>query len=415
MTMPLRLILPAAMLLSVGLLSACVGGNNQSAGGAAAPPPPLNDVALIIDSGPAAAPGRINHAYVTVRVCAAGSQSQCANIDHVLLDTDSTGLRLFRSVLTAAGVTLGGTTDAQGQPLEECVSFGSGQVWGPVASADVALAGEIAAALPVQVIDDTNTGAAPPPACGTGGTLINGVAALGANGLLGVGVFAQDCGAGCVNAGAPLPVYFGCTSAGACTAENVALAHQVSNPVALFASDNNGVIIDLPNLINANGDTSVHGQLIFGLGTQSDNALPVTGLNVLGTDARGEFTATYNGGTTVLPAVIDSGTDSYAFSDPLIATCSSGAFIGYYCPTVAPLNRFAVNMGVGVNNAVSTVNFALADPSSFVAGAAAYADLGGGGGSSTFTWGMPFFYGRMVYVGIEQRTAGAYTGPFFAY
>jgi len=28
---------------------------------------------------------------------------------------------------------------------------------------------------------------------------------------------------------------------------------------------------------------------------------------------------------------------------------------------------------------------------------------------------MPFFYGRSVYFGFEQRIAGPYTGPFYAY
>ena len=38
-----------------------------------------------------------------------------------------------------------------------------------------------------------------------------------------------------------------------------------------------------------------------------------------------------------------------------------------------------------------------------------------GGGSTSFIWGMPYFYGRHIYIGIEQRTAGTYTGPYFAY
>ena len=65
----------------------------------------------------------------------------------------------------------------------------------------------------------------------------------------------------------------------------LALVDQVTNPVALFAADNNGIIIDLPNLQNANGDASVQGELTFGLATQADNALPATGLTVLGADA----------------------------------------------------------------------------------------------------------------------------------
>ncbi len=404
-------------LLSGCLLGGCIRGNSPLGSGnnGPAPVPTPNTVAVSVDTGPAAAAGQINHAYVTVKVCASGSQTQCASIDHVRLDTGSSGLRLVRSVLASAGVTLAAETDAQGQALAECMSFNGGQTWGPVAVADVMLAGEIAAKLPVQVMDDTNAGAPPPATCGANGTLINSVSGFGANGVLGVGVFVQDCGAACASATTPLAVYYGCTAAGACTAENVTLAEQVTNPVAMFAVDNNGIMVNMPNLQNANGDVSVQGELIFGIATQSDNALPVTGLTVLGADAQGNFTATYNGGTAVMPARIDSGTDSYSFNDPNMAVCSSGAYVGYYCPAVAPQAVFATNMGAGANNATNTVDFAIADPNSFVANAAAFIDLGGGGGSTTLTWGMPFFYGRKIYFGIDQRVAGTYRGPFYAY
>jgi hypothetical protein len=411
----MRSILQIGIVVAVSQLAACIGGNGTTA--ATAPVAPVvNTTALVVDSGPAGVTGAINHAYVTVRVCVPGSQTQCADIDHVLLDTGSWGLRLVRSVLTAHGVTLSAETDAQGQAIEECVTFGGGQTWGPVAPADVSLAGESAAKLPVQVMDDTSAGAPPPATCGANGTLINGVSGFNANGVLGVGVFAQDCGPGCVNAASPAPIYYGCTTAGVCTAENVALANQVTNPVAMFAADNNGLIVNLPNLQNANGDLSVQGEVVFGIGTQTDNALPTAStLTVLGTDANGDFTATYNGATTSQPALIDSGADMYSFNDPTIAVCASGPFVGYYCPAVAPQSVFAVNTGVGVNNATNTVNFAIADPNSFVANASAFVNLGGGGGATHFTWGMPFFYGRKIYVGIDQRVAGTYTGPYYAY
>jgi hypothetical protein len=411
----MRSILQIGIVVAVSQLAACIGGNGTTA--ATAPVAPVvNTTALVVDSGPAGVTGAINHAYVTVRVCVPGSQTQCADIDHVLLDTGSWGLRLVRSVLTAHGVTLSAETDAQGQAIEECVTFGGGQTWGPVAPADVSLAGESAAKLPVQVMDDTSAGAPPPATCGANGTLINGVSGFNANGVLGVGVFAQDCGPGCVNAASPAPIYYGCTTAGVCTAENVALANQVTNPVAMFAADNNGLIVNLPNLQNANGDLSVQGEVVFGIGTQTDNALPTAStLTVLGTDANGDFTATYNGATTSQPALIDSGADMYSFNDPTIAVCASGPFVGYYCPAVAPQSVFAVNTGVGVNNATNTVNFAIADPNSFVANATAFVNLGGGGGATHFTWGMPFFYGRKIYVGIDQRVAGTYTGPYYAY
>jgi hypothetical protein len=146
------------------------------------------------------------------------------------------------------------------------------------------------------------------------------------------------------------------------------------------------------------------------------------GLTVLGADTSGDFTATYNGGTTALPALIDSGTDDYYFGDPSIPTCTSTppnnpAWVGYYCPTsgLQTPNPFAVNTGVGTYNATNTVQFAIADPNSFVAAATAFINLGGGKGSKRFIWGMPFFYGRKVYIGIDQKMSGSYKGPYYAY
>jgi hypothetical protein len=418
------------VVLAPGLLCACIGGSKGTATNTVPPTPTVNTLAVIVDAGPTvgvppAPVGAVNRPYVTVKVCEPGSTT-CADIDHVLLDTGSWGLRLVRSVLTAGGVTLTPSTDAQGKTIQECADFSGGQTWGPVALADVTLAGEVAAKLPIQVLDDTNSSAMAPTTsiCGANtGSVHNDVPTLLANGILGVGVFAQDCGTNCVSPAAPSDIYYGCTAtaAGVCTAENVALTGQVTNPVAAFATDNNGVIVDLPGLQSPNGDATVQGQIIFGLGTQTDNALPATGLTVLGADpATGDFSATYNGGTAVLPALIDSGSDDYAFADPNIATCTATApnnplWVGYYCPTTAPLSVFAVNTGVGANNATNTVQFAIADPNSFVATATAFINLGGGQGSTRFTWGMPFFYGRKIYIGIDQTMSGTLKGPFYAY
>ena len=418
-TVGMRWPFACAVLLASGLLGSCIGSHSSSAG-AVPPVPAINTVAVSIDTGPAAAGGAINHAYVTVRVCAPGSTTQCATIDHVLLDTGSWGLRLVRSILAANAIALTAETDGQGNTIEECASFGSGQTWGPVAAADIYLAGEIAAQVPVQILDDTNSGAPPPATCGGSGTLVNSVTDWAANGVLGVGVFGADCGVACIGAATPLAIYFGCAAGGACTPENVALSAQVTNPATLFAADNNGLIINMPNLQNANGDMSVQGELVFGLGTQADNSLPVTGLILLGADANGDFAAHYNGTGLSYPALIDSGTDSYLFNDPAIAICTSAAWVGYYCPAGAPQSLSAVNMSAQSTAAIipansSTIDFAVSDPNSFVANAAAYAGHAGGSGATTFTWGLPFFFGRPVYIGFEARSADSYTGPYYAY
>ena len=38
-----------------------------------------------------------------------------------------------------------------------------------------------------------------------------------------------------------------------------------------------------------------------------------------------------------------------------------------------------------------------------------------GGDLSTFDWGLPFFLGRTVFVGIEDQESSLGTGPFFAF
>jgi len=257
--------------------------------------------------------------------------------------------------------------------------------------------------------------------CGAG-VLINHVADWSANGVLGIGVFAQDCGAACVSPATPLDMYYGCTAAGACTAENIVLAAQVTNPVTLFAADNNGIIVSMPNLQNVNGDASVQGELTFGLGTQSDNPIPATGLTMLGADSHGDFSTTYNGGATALPALLDSGTGSYAFDDPVLAAspCMNPKWVGYYCPAVAPQSASAVNASASSTTAniissTNTVNFAIGDPNTFVLTAAAFGQLAGGGGLTTFKWGMPFFYGRKIYIGFDARASGSFAGPYYAY
>jgi len=66
--------------------------------------PVSNTTPIVIDAGPAAlnvgsgAYTATNIPYITITVCAPGSTSNCQTIDHVLLDTGSTGLRLEASV-----------------------------------------------------------------------------------------------------------------------------------------------------------------------------------------------------------------------------------------------------------------------------------------------------------------------------
>ncbi|CAE6704929.1 hypothetical protein R75465_00602 [Paraburkholderia aspalathi] len=99
---------------------------------------------------------------MTVTICIPGVQgaNQCATIDHMLIDTGSTGVRVLASAL---GPALAGRLPAQtgatddptsGAPIAKCAPFASGQTWGSIKRADVTIGGKVAGNLPIQVIID---------------------------------------------------------------------------------------------------------------------------------------------------------------------------------------------------------------------------------------------------------------------
>ena len=85
-----------------------------------------NSQPLVVDQGPAGATGVVNIAYITIQVCVPGSTTQCQTIDHVQVDTGSSGLRLLSSVLT---IPLPDENDSSGNPLNECQLFLDGYMW----------------------------------------------------------------------------------------------------------------------------------------------------------------------------------------------------------------------------------------------------------------------------------------------
>jgi Protein of unknown function (DUF3443) len=152
---------------------------------------PPNVEPLIVDGGPSGLPTpTVNVPYISVTLCLPGTTT-CQTIDHVTVDTGSVGLRLMSSVIT---ISLPALTDASGHPFAECLQFASGTTWGSVVTADVKLptSGEHAATVNVQLIGASSVGS--PPA-GCTGTAINSVDTFGANGIIGVGPFVNDCNA----------------------------------------------------------------------------------------------------------------------------------------------------------------------------------------------------------------------------
>lgn len=386
------------------------GGSNSASGSvtntsaAPAPTPVANVATITVDRGVSGVP---NMPFVNVTVCAPGT-GNCQTIDHVLVDTGSWGLRVFASQLPAS-MALPQQTNGNGGALAECMQFYDGYTWGSVRQADVQIGGERAASLPIQVIDPNY--AAIPGTCANVGSARNTPSALAANGILGIGVFKHDCGAACA-AQALAGTYYTCSGTN-CTSTAVPESLQVANPVPYFGADGNGVIVSLP-AVPGGSAASVSGQLIFGIGTQSNNGLGAA--QVVGVDpSRGVFTTTQNG-TTYTRGFIDSGSTGLFFETNLMSACANPDQ-AYYCPSGTE-QLSAVN--IGSNGQSSTVTFSVGNAAQIwqaSGGGAAMPLLAGPAfvGSQDFDWGLPFFYGRNVYTAIEQQSTPGGTGPYFAY
>jgi Protein of unknown function (DUF3443) len=395
------------LLFFMGIFAACGGGSSSSPSSSPSPsaPPTTGNVQPIsVNLGPLG--NYPNGLFTSVKVCVPGT-SNCQTIDDVLVDTGSYGLRVLASALT---LSLPTQTDASGNPVGECAMFVDSFTWGPVETADIRIAGESAGNVPVQIIgapgfpgpatDCTNSGLAPADTLGT----------LGAEGILGIGVFIQDCGAACTTSGPSNPgVYYSCPSSG-CVITAEGLQDQVQNPVALFASDNNGVVVELP-AVGTGGATTVSASLIFGIGTQADNDLGTA--QVYTTDDLGNFTTIYSG-DSYSSSYIDSGSNGLYFLSSAatgIPECT-GQNAGFYCPS-STLDLTAQN--IGQNGVSGAVAFSIANAEQlFSTENAAFNDLGGPN-HGAFDWGIPFFFGRQVFVAIDGQATPAGPGPYWAY
>jgi Protein of unknown function (DUF3443) len=385
----------SSVMMAFAFLAGCGGGSSNasntivSSGDNVAP--------ISVNAGPAG--DYANGGFVSVTVCVPGT-SNCQTVNDVLVDTGSSGLRILSSAFSLALPP----QESSGNPVFECFPFESGYTWGPVQTADIEIANEKASSAPVQII---GTNIAVPQGCTDFGLpSSNTLDTLGANGIIGVGLFVQDCGGYCeqVQTAAGNPnIYYQCASS-ECQAIGESLSLQVPNPVTLFATDNNGVIIELPNV--SGGEPSLSGSLVFGIGTESNNALG--GATVYTADSSGSFTTTYSG-TAYSGSFIDSGSNGLFFPSTITECASNSDASGFYCPS-ATENLSASNQGV--NGSTGTVNFSIANAVTlFDSNDYVFNNLGGPA-SGYFDWGLPFFYGQNVFTGIQSAT---YPNGYWAY
>ena len=413
----------ACVLLPLLLLAACGGGGGKSGlsasgggggGGSqtiAGPGPNVTTLSVNLFQ-----PTFPNIPYISVTLCQPGTNT-CQTIDNIEVDTGSAGLRIISTPATAAFLAslpqqlLGGTT----VPVVECAQFADGFTWGPVVSADVVISSEQASHIPVHVMGAPAPFTSIPSSCSSIGPEEDTVALFGANGIIGVGATVQDCGPICTSAVSG--AYYGCPTNGAgCTPTGEPVDSQVANPVAFFMTDNNGVIVELPS-VAANGAVSATGALVFGIGTQTNNALGGAQVFTVDTSSGfGAFDVVFN--TTDYPSsILDSGSNALIFTDSALTPCTQSPGPDFYCTPASNLSATIT----GLNGTQLSATFSVGDATSMMEAlpnGAAFPQLAGPPGAilaGTFDFGLPYFFGRNVFTAIEGMSAGGTQGPYYAY
>jgi hypothetical protein len=405
-----------AVLAGLVVWSSC-GGGSGSGGGGGGTTTVSNTVSVGVNSGPAGT--AVNSAYVSVEVCNPGSTSACVTIPYIQVDTGSAGLRLLSTAPGVSSLGLTAVTNSSSTPVDECYQFGDGSyLWGPVMQADVIMGGEKAASLPVQIANPSGSGVSVPSTCSSQGSGVNlgTVSELKAYGILGIGNGTQDCGSSCTATSTSVPsIYWLCPTTGCTGVATVPIATQVSNPVTFFSTDNNGIMLTLPALGTA-GLPSTTGTLNFGIGTQTDNALGSANVYALAYWGTGTYAAAMTMSTkynsVAYPSFLDTAAPATLFLDAAttgISTCFGTDQI-FYCPSS--------NQSVSVQNTgypattwiAAQVSIGNAQTLLGTSGYTAFSNLvavSGGSGASTdaVEYGLPFFFGKTVFVGIAGKTA----------
>lgn len=406
------------------LLAACGGGGGGGGGtpllvGDSTSSTTNNVQPITVAGGPSN--NGVNLLVTSVKICTPGSTSQCQTIDNILVDTGSYGVRVMASQVgsVAAAPVISGNS----RPLIECTQFADGFTWGPVKRVDIRIAGELAANIPIQVIDDSGS-ATVPTVCANGGVNHSTVSSFGANGVLGVGVFGADCGSFCTT-GTPSAnrQYFDCVGTNCTTASSVLapLVSQVRNPIGDFAVNNNGVVIDLPGVPDQ-GAASVSGSMIFGIGTQSNNGLGNARIIDVN-PGNGTFVTTASGQSPLTRSFVDTGSNGLffptgpAFPASSLPPCDANSVAPeFFCPNsqltfsatingASNGNNVAVSFNIG--NAVNLLNNNTTFHAFNNIGAPIPASL-----STSFDWGLPFYLGRRVYTALQSAATPT---PYIAF
>lgn len=401
------------------LLYGCGGGGGGSDSSSSTTPTPTtttppttptttnnsaNQIPVVVSRGPGN--NMLNGLYGSITIC--NSSNVCQVVNNVIMDTGSVGVRVLGSALPPGFLTA--TPISGGGTVGTCTPFADGYTWGDQAAATVGL-GTLKTTAPVQIQVIGQSNYPVPSPCSSGnGPSKNDLSSLSANGIIGIGVFAHDCGDSCVyNA---TNIYYNC-NAGACTTTKMPLANQTPNPIsAMPAPYNNGNVVSLP-AIGAGGANNVAGNIYLGINTVTNNT--ITPSTILNTDNSGYITATLLG-QKFSSSFFDTGSSIYGINTNQIPLCTQSQYTTYYCPTTS--TNVSVVFTSNINPTQTTTSNLVIDNAYNLlqSNNNAYYNI-----ANQFVWassadiGLTFFFGKNIATGLEGSSSSLGSQMYFAF
>ena len=343
--------------------------------------------------------GDVNMGFVDVTVCNAARQ--CRTVPDVLVDTGSSGLRLFRGALD--GLQLDAVRDAEGRMLANASTFGLGGLWGTLHLAQVGL-GKVttSGAIPIQLYDHPWPLERLPAEYRKVDARSSFVAM--SNGILGIsprrshayGYYAFSAAGGDASDSDWVPVAVDAT-------------RELANPIGHFpAPYDNGSVIKMPKVDWHGGHKQLLGWLGLGIGQPTEALFPQSKRRIAHElDESGLFAAKLGGRR--IDVLVDCGTTGVVLDlehldlERLGVTSPHGQERLY---DAAPLTPLALTVSSGGRD------IELARPLYVGPLADALKKASGGYGvlpalvakraseAAPQVLGMPFFYGRTVATGL---------------
>jgi Protein of unknown function (DUF3443) len=377
-----------------------------------------NVTPMVVDGFPCKAGGKAgaNNApqtpFISIKICSPDNPSNCQIIDHIEVDTGSSGLRIAYDALSPAlrsGKRQLPLVSTGGSILTECETYVSSFAYGPIVRADVFIAGEKATDSKIQIFGHPRY-TVPRDCRQQGGADLHTPQTFGANGLIGVSFEELD----------DFALYYNCQSnTTQCVRNSKFLG--IPNTVTQFAKNNNGVVLSLPALTTPDSLDPVEGTLTFGISTQNNNTPGINTLTLINDGTTSDRSGTFDAkvGSTWYMGYIDSGTDTIYFFDdldPALKPCpASGWYAGFYCPT-KPQNLVFNLADTGTRKTKGAFNYTVANASIALASSPfAYTNIGGISSSSSnldnaMAFGLSVFFGNNMYFLFNNQKASSF-GP----